>query len=184
MSPADSAEPHRVSFSEELSQLEAGLQEDAHDRRVSKYSKGMRQKVGIAIALAKDAKALILDEPTSGLDPLQIRETLSTIKELSGSHTVLLSTHILSEVEAICDRVIIINRGTLRWDGKLSALAGQAPVLVLEVRGSPGEVLPWLALNRKGLVVFLHPDTGDDLADHSEHAIWMGAIRPLDLSIF
>ncbi len=47
-----------------------------------------------------------------------------------------------------------------------------------------GEVLPWLALNRKGLVVFLHPDTGDDLLDHTEHAIWMGAIRPLDLSIF
>jgi DOPA 4,5-dioxygenase len=47
-----------------------------------------------------------------------------------------------------------------------------------------GEVLPWLALNRKGLVVFLHPDTGDDLLDHTEHAIWMGAMRPLDLSIF
>ena len=47
-----------------------------------------------------------------------------------------------------------------------------------------GIVLPWLALNRKGLVVFLHPDTGDDLADHTEHAIWMGAVRPLDLSIF
>jgi DOPA 4,5-dioxygenase len=47
-----------------------------------------------------------------------------------------------------------------------------------------GDVLPWLALNRKGLVVFLHPDTGDDLLDHTEHAIWMGAIRPLDLSIF
>jgi len=47
-----------------------------------------------------------------------------------------------------------------------------------------GEVLPWLALNRKGLVVFLHPDTGDDLLDHTEHAIWMGAMRPLDLSAF
>jgi len=47
-----------------------------------------------------------------------------------------------------------------------------------------GEVLPWLALNRKGLVVFLHPDTGDDLLDHTEHAIWMGAMRPLDLSVF
>ncbi|MBV4461103.1 DOPA 4,5-dioxygenase family protein [Pseudomonas sp. COR58] len=47
-----------------------------------------------------------------------------------------------------------------------------------------GDVLPWLALNRKGLVVFLHPDTGDDLLDHTEHAIWMGAVRPLDLSIF
>ena len=113
-------------------------------RQIGTLSKGYRQRVGLADAMLHDPPVLILDEPTAGLDPVQIRETLGAIRELAGSHTVLLSTHILSEVEAICDRVIIINRGSLRWDGKLSALAGQAPVLVLEVRGPSSEVKPWL----------------------------------------
>jgi len=109
-------------------------------RLVGTLSKGYRQRVGLADAMLNDPPVLILDEPTSGLDPVQIRETLSAIRELAGSHTILLSTHILPEVEAICDRVIIINRGTLRWDGKLSSLAEQAPVHVLEIRGPVSEV--------------------------------------------
>jgi ABC-2 type transport system ATP-binding protein len=113
-------------------------------RLVGALSKGYRQRVGLADAMINDPPVLILDEPTSGLDPLQIRETLHTIRDLAGSHTVLLSTHILPEVEAICDRVIIINQGTLRWDGKLSALARQDPVLVLEVRGPAPEVKGFL----------------------------------------
>lgn len=113
-------------------------------RLIGTLSKGYRQRVGLADALINDPPVLVLDEPTTGLDPIQIRETLSTIKELAGTHTVLLSTHILPEVEAICDRVIIINRGTLRWDGKLSALASQAPVLLIEVRGPANDVRQWL----------------------------------------
>jgi ABC-2 type transport system ATP-binding protein len=113
-------------------------------RLIGTLSKGYRQRVGLADAMINDPPVLILDEPTSGLDPLQIRETLSTIRELAGSHTVLISTHILSEVEAICNRVIIINQGTLRWDGKLSALAQQHPVLLLEVRGPAEDVRQWL----------------------------------------
>jgi len=114
-------------------------------RLVGTLSKGYRQRVGLADAMINDPPVLVLDEPTSGLDPLQIRESLSTIKELAGSHTVLLSTHILPEVEAICNRVIIISRGTIRWDGKLSALAQQAPVLVMEVRGPAGQVMGMLS---------------------------------------
>ena len=113
-------------------------------RLIGTLSKGYRQRVGLADAMIHDPPVLVLDEPTAGLDPLQIRETLSTIRELAGSHTVLLSTHILPEVEAICDRVIIINRGSLRWDGKLSTLAEQRPVLLLEVRGPANEVKSWL----------------------------------------
>lgn len=113
-------------------------------RLVGTLSKGYRQRVGLADAMIHDPKVLILDEPTSGLDPLQIRETLSTIKELAGTHTVLISTHILPEVEALCNRVIIINRGTLRWDGKLSDLAEQAPVLLMEIRGPIENVRNWL----------------------------------------
>src|SRR5262249_30598534 len=76
-------------------------------------SKGYRQRAGLADAMIADPKVLILDEPTSGLDPIQIRQTLDTIRALAGTHTVLLSTHILPEVEAICDRVIIISRGAI-----------------------------------------------------------------------
>lgn len=113
-------------------------------RLVGTLSKGYRQRVGLADAMLANPKVLILDEPTSGLDPIQIRETLNTIKELAGTHTVLLSTHILSEVEAICDRVIIINRGQLKWDGKLSQLAEQHPTLILEVRGPREPIHEWL----------------------------------------
>ena len=109
-------------------------------RLIGTLSKGYRQRVGLADAMIADPPVLILDEPTSGLDPLQIRETLNTIRDLAGSHTVLLSTHILPEVEATCDRVIIINQGRIRWDGKLSDLARQEPVLSVEVRGPTDEV--------------------------------------------
>src|SRR5262249_25294099 len=107
-------------------------------RLLGTLSKGYRQRVGLADAMIADPKVLILDEPTSGLDPIQIRQTLETIKGLAGTHTILLSTHILTEVEAICDRVIIISRGTIRWDGPVSPLAEQVPILVIEV-GGPAE---------------------------------------------
>jgi ABC-2 type transport system ATP-binding protein len=109
-------------------------------RLLGTLSKGYRQRVGLADALIADPKVLILDEPTTGLDPIQIGQTLETIKSLAGTHTVLLSTHILPEVERICDRVIIISRGTIRWDGHLSKLAEQVPVLLMEVRGPADEV--------------------------------------------
>src|SRR5262249_5588043 len=82
-------------------------------RLLGTLSKGYRPRRGLADALVHDPKILILDEPTVGLDPLQIRETLSLIRELGTTHTVLLSTHILSEVEAICRRVIIIHSGKI-----------------------------------------------------------------------
>lgn len=109
-------------------------------RLLGSLSKGYRQRVGLADALISDPKVLILDEPTSGLDPIQIRQTLETIKELAGTHTVLLSTHILSEVEAICDRVIIISRGTIRWDRKLSTLQDEIPTVQLDVRGPKDDI--------------------------------------------
>jgi len=113
-------------------------------RLAGTLSKGYRQRVGLADTMLADPEVLILDEPTSGLDPIQIQETLATIRELAGQHTVLLSTHILSEVEAICNRVIIINRGTLAWDGKLSELANERGVYSLEVRGPALQVSDWI----------------------------------------
>jgi ABC-2 type transport system ATP-binding protein len=104
-------------------------------RLLGTLSKGYRQRVGLADAMLADPPILILDEPTSGLDPVQINETLNTIKELGGKHTVLLSTHILTEVEKVCERVIIINKGQIRFDNTRQWISEQEPTLELEVRG-------------------------------------------------
>ena len=87
--------------------------EDVQDRIIAKLSKGYKQRVGLAQALLNDPPVLILDEPTIGLDPKQIHEVRELVKELAGSHTVILSTHILPEVEQTCNRVIIIDRGRI-----------------------------------------------------------------------
>ena len=91
-------------------------------KRIGALSKGYRQRVGIAQALIHDPKVLILDEPTSGLDPNQLVEIRGLIKRIGAEKTVMLSTHIMQEVEAICDRVIIIDRGKLVADDKASSL--------------------------------------------------------------
>jgi len=87
--------------------------EDVRHRRISALSKGYRQRVGIAQALLGDPKVIILDEPTVGLDPIQIIEIRDLIKELGQTHTVIFSSHILSEVQAICDQILIIAKGKL-----------------------------------------------------------------------
>lgn len=91
--------------------------EDYRTRLISHLSKGYRQRVGLAQALIHNPAVLILDEPTSGLDPNQIREVRETIRRLGERKTILLSTHILQEVEALADRVILIAEGRLRFDG-------------------------------------------------------------------
>lgn len=91
-------------------------------KKIGQLSKGYKQRTGLAAALIHDPEVLILDEPTSGLDPNQIVEIRNVIKEQGRNKTVLFSSHILQEVEAICDRVIIINKGTLVADDKLANL--------------------------------------------------------------
>ena len=86
---------------------------DVRDKEIGKLSKGYRQRVGLAQAILHNPDVLILDEPTAGLDPNQIIETRDLIKGLAGNHTIILSTHILSEVEATCERVVIIAKGKL-----------------------------------------------------------------------
>jgi ABC-2 type transport system ATP-binding protein len=104
-------------------------------RLIGTLSKGYRQRVGLADAMIHDPDLLILDEPTVGLDPVQINETLDLIKDLGKKHTVLLSTHILAEVEKVCERVIIISSGRIGLDKRMGELSRDTTVIVLEVRG-------------------------------------------------
>jgi ABC-2 type transport system ATP-binding protein len=101
-----------------------GLQPEAH-KLIGQLSKGYRQRVGLAQALIHDPAVLILDEPTSGLDPIQLVEIRNLIKEVGKKRTVILSTHIMQEVEAMCQRVVLINKGRLVADDSVANLAGQ-----------------------------------------------------------
>ncbi|GLB49054.1 gliding motility-associated ABC transporter ATP-binding subunit GldA [Neptunitalea lumnitzerae] len=109
-----------------------GLTPEAH-KKIGQLSKGYRQRVGLAAALLHEPDVLILDEPTTGLDPNQLVEIRKLIKEVGKEKTVLLSTHIMQEVEAICDRVIIINKGELVADENLHNLRkGQQQIVEVE----------------------------------------------------
>lgn len=99
--------------------------EEVYGRLIANLSKGYKQRVGIAQALLGNPSVLILDEPTVGLDPKQIIEIRNLIKNLSRSHTVILSSHILPEVQAVCDRVLVIHQGKIVADGKPDTLSHQ-----------------------------------------------------------
>jgi ABC-2 type transport system ATP-binding protein len=117
--------------------------EDFIDRPIGQLSKGMRQRVGLADALLHDPDVLILDEPTIGLDPTQIRETRNLIKELGERHTVLLSSHILHEVEQICGRTIIIASGKIVASGSPQELRDKFSAggrIVAEVRAPMADI--------------------------------------------
>ncbi|MCB9183296.1 MAG: gliding motility-associated ABC transporter ATP-binding subunit GldA [Flavobacteriales bacterium] len=109
-----------------------GLGPEQH-KRIGQLSKGYRQRVGLAQAMIHDPQVLILDEPTSGLDPNQLVDIRALIKSLGREKTVMLSTHIMQEVEAICDRVIIIDKGRIVADDKAGALRTSRQGAVLEV---------------------------------------------------
>jgi ABC-2 type transport system ATP-binding protein len=98
--------------------------EEVLEKSIHKLSKGYRQRVGMAQALLHEPDILIMDEPTSGLDPNQIREARSLIRQLAQTKTVLLSTHILQEVEAMADRVVMISEGRIVFDGSPAEMAG------------------------------------------------------------
>jgi len=106
---------------------------DVYDRLINNLSKGYRQRVGIAQALVGNPKVLIFDEPTVGLDPKQIIEIRNLIKNLGRSHTIILSTHILPEVQAVCDRILIIHQGKIvaneKTENILSAVDGPRRIL-------------------------------------------------------
>jgi len=114
--------------------------EDVWGKPIGKLSRGYRQRVGMAHALLHDPQVLILDEPTSGLDPNQTYQVRELIRELGKTKTILLSTHILSEVEAVCSRVILINRGRVVLDGPVAEMQGNGDDLEHRFRQLTGDL--------------------------------------------
>jgi ABC-2 type transport system ATP-binding protein len=125
-----------------------GLKSEKH-KKIGELSKGYQQRVGLAQAIIHDPEILLLDEPTSGLDPNQIVEIRKLIRELGSEKTVILSTHILPEVEATCDRIFIINKGKIVADGTAESLRNQAQgsnILKVKIEdGKPDLVLKSIA---------------------------------------
>jgi len=134
--------------------------EDHLTRPIGELSKGYRQRVGLAQAILHKPKLLILDEPTMGLDPTQIVQVRRLIRRLARHSTVLLSTHILSEVEATCDRVIILLNGEVKADARLSDLSATADVVLVLAEDTPGVVEDLLGIPGVREVVESHAPDG------------------------
>ena len=130
---AFNADLHKVAKSriDEVITL-TGLTPESH-KKIGELSKGYRQRVGLATALLHNPEVFILDEPTTGLDPNQLVEIRDLIKNIGKDKTVFLSTHIMQEVEAICDRIIIIDKGKIVTDKKLNNLVAEDPEQIIEV---------------------------------------------------
>ncbi len=164
---------------------------DVGGRLIGNLSKGYQQRVGIAQAIIHSPPVVILDEPTVGLDPIQIREIRGLIRELGGDHSVILSTHILPEVQAVCDRVLIIHRGQLVFDDDIETLRMQmrASSLLAGFRRPP-PVSVLAAVDGVGAVdelgegrfrIHYAQDAGD-LAERLVETAVTGGWRPFELT--
>ena len=135
---------------------------DYRNSHIGKLSKGFRQRVGIAQAVMHDPDVLVMDEPTIGIDPIQVGEPRQLIKDLAGSHTVILSTHILPEVSMLCDRVLIIHEGQIVAEDTPKELGERlqgVDRLEVEIQGPQAEVIETLEKIRG--VILVEPSTQD-----------------------
>ena len=175
---------------------------DMANRACGKLSKGYRQRVGLAQALIHNPEVLILDEPTAGLDPKQINETRRLIKELAGDHTIILSTHILPEVEQTCQRIVIINKGKVVAEDTPEALTrrlrGSATMFVQVEGDRPSEAQAALArvdgvarvsvADASGTAFEVESESGRDVRRELARAVVSGGwglleLRPTRLSL-
>jgi ABC-2 type transport system ATP-binding protein len=141
-----------------------GLNEVMH-KAIGELSKGYKQRVGLAHAMMSDPEILILDEPTSGLDPNQIIEIREIIKKIGKEKTIFLSTHILTEAEATCDRIIIIHKGKIAADDrteKLKQLAGNKAIINLCIQGTTFEDVQALVGQVPGIARIEQGDSGEN----------------------
>jgi len=152
--------------------IQTGLTPEAH-KKIGQLSKGYRQRVGLANALLHNPEVLILDEPTTGLDPNQLADIRDLIRSLGKTKTVFLSTHIMQEVEAMCDRVIIINKGEIVADKKLKSLRDdkeQTVVVEFDYRVEEAFLLrlPQVekVINTHGFVYEISFKTAEDMRGH------------------
>jgi ABC-2 type transport system ATP-binding protein len=156
--------------------------EDRKTGYIGNLSKGMRQRIGLAQALIHDPKVLILDEPTIGLDPTQIIEVRSLIQELGMERTILLSTHILSEAQQICNRVLIINKGHIVAEDspeRLQARLSGAQRVTVKVKGDTDDLASVIASTPGVTLVLPHPNgelefetaLGEDIRAHVAKSI-------------
>lgn len=165
---AYAASIHRVENRDRITETAAfcGLLDVMH-KNIGELSKGYRQRVGLAHAMIHDPKILILDEPTTGLDPNQIIEIRNLIREIGKKKTVILSTHILPEVEATCDRVVIINKGNIVADSptkELRTLRGGRFNVRLSVQGPSFNELSSAIRSVNGVESFEQIETNDGLS--------------------
>jgi ABC-2 type transport system ATP-binding protein len=162
-----------------------GLQE-VRQRLIQNLSKGYKQRVGLSQAIVGDPELLILDEPTVGLDPKQVQEVRHLIRDLRGHHTIVLSTHILPEVQASCQRIIIINRGHIIAEDSLDGLSrrmGGRTRLTLKLRRGHDQILTSLgalpgvlSVGREGMEIFAETDGGEETSEHiAAHVVEKGA---------
>lgn len=157
-----------------------GLNEVAH-KSIRELSKGYRQRVGLAHALIHDPKILILDEPTTGLDPNQIIEVRDLIRRISREKTIILSTHILQEVEALCDRVIIIHNGRILLDDTTSHLRrslGNQATLTVRLSGAPYDKVEALLKELPGVTELRHVQDDEGLVACTVHSGSHDDLRP------
>ncbi|MGA1844133.1 MAG: ATP-binding cassette domain-containing protein [bacterium] len=151
-----------------------GLQRESH-KYIGQLSKGYRQRVGLAQTLIHDPEILILDEPTTGLDPIQIIEIRELIKEIGKEKTVILCSHILSEVQATCGRIIIINKGKLVGSGTPGELADQAKgkeTVFMSIRGPLPVIIETIGgMKHVVEVESLAPEGTEQPGDNELHAI-------------
>lgn len=175
----------------ETAKQKCGLKEVGR-RLIGSLSKGYQQRLGIAQAIVHDPEIVVLDEPTSGLDPNQIREIRALIREIGNSRGVILSTHILSEVESICDRVEILNHGKQVYSGKIEAKKGfieagfRNPPSIEEISGIEG--IDKVEIGPGGLFL-VHPRDGFDPTDtlirFAQERNWgLQRINPASLEAF
>jgi ABC-2 type transport system ATP-binding protein len=161
---------------------EVGLESHAH-KPIRELSKGFRQRVGLAHTLLHEPELLVLDEPTSGLDPNQIIEVRNLIRRIAETKTVILSTHIMQEVEALCSRVIVIHRGSIRYDGSITSFSPSSRKIHLSVAGVEYKKIEELLKHLEGFHSLAREETSAEVDENGEKLLHVSVLSASELDL-